>query len=267
MNFVERIDKLSFEYLSILFFGIIILFGVLFFALTIYFPDHGISSEVKQIDLLTSIYFSAVTITSLGYGEIIPLGFSQLLVMVEIFFGLLMFGVIISKIVSGRQKKTINNMYSHLQRMHLRTYGERLRELRKEIRKLFKEPEINTREVFGTRSLTKRASAKMHGLLMYLKHEEQRDIVFFEDLDAHYMTEIVISVNKTLRILFDLLLDKKVKMTPYRKTNLKYLFKTAEDLVFWIEKRGEPEKLGESVEEFKTTVKKYKPKLLGRSAV
>ena len=148
MDSVERIDKISFEHLSVMFFGIIIGFGILYFSLTIYLPDHGIVSNSKQINLLNSIYFSMVTITSLGYGDIIPIGFSQMLAVTEVIFGLFIFGLILSKIVSVRQQKIINNMYSNLQIMHLRTYRDRLRELRKEIRTLSRGSDIYIQEIF-----------------------------------------------------------------------------------------------------------------------
>src|SRR5947209_2648923 len=47
--------------------------------------------------LLASLYFSAVTATSVGYGDIVPVGFARLLAILESVAGLLLFGCVISK--------------------------------------------------------------------------------------------------------------------------------------------------------------------------
>ncbi|MCG2718846.1 MAG: ion channel, partial [Nanoarchaeota archaeon] len=62
-------------------------------------------------DFFTILYFSFITLTATGYGDVIPLGISRLLVIVEIFFGLAVFGLLISKIISARQQRIIEELY------------------------------------------------------------------------------------------------------------------------------------------------------------
>ena len=69
--------------------------------------------------LATCLYFSFVTATSVGYGDVIPLGAARLLAVAESAAGLLLFGVIVSKFVSRRQDQLIDEI-------HLSAFEDRL---------------------------------------------------------------------------------------------------------------------------------------------
>jgi hypothetical protein len=60
---------------------------------------------------LSALYFSAVTATSVGYGDIVPLGVARLIAIVESVAGLLLFGCVISKFVSRRQEQLIGEIH------------------------------------------------------------------------------------------------------------------------------------------------------------
>lgn len=87
------------EYFFTIFF--IVFFTVLLFA-TIY--SYGISAgnsyfieNGKKVDLSfsDSIYFSVVTLTTVGYGDIVPIGLFRFFVIVEIFMGLIYVGTLV----------------------------------------------------------------------------------------------------------------------------------------------------------------------------
>lgn len=54
--------------------------------------------------LLDAIYFSFVTATSIGFGDFVPVGPARVLAIIEGAAGLLIFGCVISKLVSRRQE-------------------------------------------------------------------------------------------------------------------------------------------------------------------
>lgn len=64
-------------------------------------------------DFLNMVYFSFVTLTStsMGYGETVPSGLVKILVIIEIFMGLVLFGILIAKFMSTRQEKIIEQLY------------------------------------------------------------------------------------------------------------------------------------------------------------
>lgn len=60
---------------------------------------------------LSALYFSAVTATSVGYGDIVPMGVTRLLAIAESISGLVIFGCVISKFVSRRQDQLIGEIH------------------------------------------------------------------------------------------------------------------------------------------------------------
>jgi hypothetical protein len=61
--------------------------------------------------LLSAVYFSAVTATSVGYGDIVPAGAARVLAIGESIAGLILFGCVVSKFVSRRQEALIAEIH------------------------------------------------------------------------------------------------------------------------------------------------------------
>ena len=76
---------------------------------------HGIGEDLKPLSdatFLTGIYFSVVTITSLGYGHMHPMGFSKALVCLEVLIGLAVIGIVIAKVTSQRLSYHVSRLFS-----------------------------------------------------------------------------------------------------------------------------------------------------------
>lgn len=74
------------------------------------FPGHGLTP--RAINFYDYIYFSLVTMSSLGYGDFQPLGLSRLVAGIEVLLGLVLLGVYISRIMSIRQQKLIEEIHA-----------------------------------------------------------------------------------------------------------------------------------------------------------
>jgi len=66
-----------------------------------------------------AVYFSFVTATSVGYGDIVPVGIGRVMAVAEAISGLLIFGAVIAKFVSHRQDELVSEI-------HRVTFDERL---------------------------------------------------------------------------------------------------------------------------------------------
>ena len=61
--------------------------------------------------LAAALYFSFTTATSVGYGDVVPVGAVRILAIVEAMAGLLVFGFVISKFLSRRQEQLIEEIH------------------------------------------------------------------------------------------------------------------------------------------------------------
>jgi len=90
-------------------------FGILYWLVS-FLPGHGLREQGQLLghgaaELLEAIYFSFVTGLSIGFGDIVPEGSVRLLAIVEGASCLLIFGALISRLVSGRQEELTEEIH------------------------------------------------------------------------------------------------------------------------------------------------------------
>lgn len=88
-------------------------FAVLYFMLS-FVPGHGPTVLHEGSNVFTrlgnSLYFSIVTATSVGYGDIVPQGFSKTLVSLQSIVALLLFAAFVTKIASHRESLALEEV-------------------------------------------------------------------------------------------------------------------------------------------------------------
>jgi HAMP domain-containing protein len=72
---------------------------------------NGETLAADAAGALSAVYFSAVTATSIGYGDIVPIGLARVLAIAEGIAGLILFGCVVSKFVSRRQEEVIGEIH------------------------------------------------------------------------------------------------------------------------------------------------------------
>jgi Ion channel len=126
-NWLDILANWSLKQLVGFWLGIIIVFGFVYWAAGVgmgWGLQAG-NTTVKPdfVGLGTAIYFSFVTALSIGYGDVIPLGPLRILAVAEGIAGLLIFGCVISKLVSRRQEELVEEI-------HRTTFEDRLDRVR-----------------------------------------------------------------------------------------------------------------------------------------
>lgn len=134
LSWLEAVAGLSLDRLIAIWFGMIIVFGLIYWIAGVGM-GMGLQagSTVIKADgpgLVTAIYFSFVTALSIGYGDVVPLGWLRLVAVVEGAFGLLIFGCVISKLVSRRQEELTEEI-------HRTTFEDRLDRMRTNLHLVF----------------------------------------------------------------------------------------------------------------------------------
>lgn len=112
LNFLRFVDRLSWLNLGAGFVLIISASSGLYYALSTLVPSHGLV-EIQDdgcVSLLDAIYCSIVTASSLGYGDIHPIGISRIVAATEVLGGLVVVGLAVTKLASERP--------SHIKHIH-----------------------------------------------------------------------------------------------------------------------------------------------------
>lgn len=120
---LEALGSRSAADLAVLWVGVVLVCTVLYW-LACAVPGNGltVSGQTETFglqSLLTSLYFSMVTATSVGYGDVAPHGVSRILATCEAVAALLIFGGMVSKFVSARQDRLIEQMNRNTFEDHL----------------------------------------------------------------------------------------------------------------------------------------------------
>jgi len=115
IGFLKLVDRTSFKKLILIWIGMIVIFGLAYFFLSLS-PANALSYEGQPIKanaagMFDSVYFSFITATTLGYGDISPKGILKLFSIIEAVLGLLIFGIVISKLMGTKQDAVLEEIY------------------------------------------------------------------------------------------------------------------------------------------------------------
>lgn len=86
--------------------------------------------NVKEISYSGAFYFSLVTATSLGYGDISPIGFGRVVASLDVLLGLSVVAIFVGKIASERQQSVLYLLYTSDAQRRINDYSIRFYDLR-----------------------------------------------------------------------------------------------------------------------------------------
>ena len=109
---VFLIKRVSGYQYALAFIGIILGFALSYSFLTQFGHGIGRGEESAEGSFLQGLYFSVITISSLGYGDFHPMGFSKVLACIEVLLGLGLVGIMIAKITSQRLSHYVGRLFS-----------------------------------------------------------------------------------------------------------------------------------------------------------
>jgi hypothetical protein len=113
---ITFLDKISFSQTFLIWLLVILLFAGIYFSLAWGFNNslmyRNEAIEPNGVGLLNSVYFSFITATTLGYGDIAPVGaISKIFAAAEVVIGLILWGLVISKLVGIKQERILEEVY------------------------------------------------------------------------------------------------------------------------------------------------------------
>jgi potassium channel LctB len=127
LRMMALLDRTSFSALGLVWFAVVLGFSFMYWVLGFWgsacLIDAGVPCDTSIESLGTALYFSFVTATSVGFGDVVPIGPARLLAVIEGGMALLIFGVLVSKLVSHKQEQLTEEI-------HLIAFEDRLGRVR-----------------------------------------------------------------------------------------------------------------------------------------
>ena len=108
----DRLNNLSYQEMFLTWIIAVSFFAVVYFVLS-YIPGEGPAPLLGEaVDrILIALYYSVITATNPGYGDILPFGISRLFAALEAVAGLFIFAVFVTKLMSRRQDIALREVH------------------------------------------------------------------------------------------------------------------------------------------------------------
>jgi hypothetical protein len=112
LSIAERFNALPYSLLFVFWGGTIVLFAFAYFLLS-FIPGHGpIGIDGSLLSRFgNSLYYSVITATNTGYGDIVPVGFSRLFAATQSITELFLFALFVAKLVTHRQDLALSEIH------------------------------------------------------------------------------------------------------------------------------------------------------------
>lgn len=113
-RFIESLTNLTYATLFLLWIAVILLASLCFVILANTAPMHAPVALVGKplwIQIVDAIYYSIITGTSVGYGDIVPRGISKVIASVQSISALFVFALFVTKLVSHRQELALDEVH------------------------------------------------------------------------------------------------------------------------------------------------------------
>jgi hypothetical protein len=246
------IDRLSTLQLFLVWIGTVLLCGFGYWVGAL-LGEHGLIDGNQALGtgihgLASALYFSFVTATSVGYGDVLPVGFARLIAIVEAVTTLLIFGAVIAKFVSHRQDRLVGEI-------HRVTFDERLDRVQSNLHVVISELlELTTLCETPTVPL-RRVATRLHSAVWLFLSELRttHDLLYQPRLmvEEIVLASILGNLASALEVLAELLscLPAGFSRTDHLEIALGSLTRTAEDicgncvpheytprLIFWMDR-------------------------------
>lgn len=109
----KLVTSLNFSQIFLVWLLFVAFYSSVYYITSSFSPENGLSipGEGRTTSFIDVFYFSVITATSTGYGDIIPLGYSRVISITEVITSLILFGLLVSKIVSFKQDLIMTEIY------------------------------------------------------------------------------------------------------------------------------------------------------------
>ncbi|MEI7961668.1 MAG: potassium channel family protein [archaeon] len=112
-DYSDWLDKANFKAIFTVWIAITIIFGMVYFFLATDTAHLEYTVNHTQVtSIFDTIYFSFVSGTTTGFGDIVPIGGFKLIAIIQVVVGLLLLALVTSRLVSIKQNAILSELYN-----------------------------------------------------------------------------------------------------------------------------------------------------------
>jgi hypothetical protein len=202
---LDLVQQRSTLQLFMIWVGMILLTGLAYWLGTLA-GEHGLIEAGRPVGadrqgFASALYFSFVTATSIGYGDIVPVGVARIVAVAEAITGLLIFGAVVAKFVSHRQEELVSEI-------HRVTFEERLDRVETNLHMVISEL-LSITALLETNAPLNRISTQLESatLLFVGELRTTRDLLYQPRLavEEGVLAAILATLASAMNVLADLL--------------------------------------------------------------
>jgi len=265
------IEKTKFSQVFTFWLIMIILFGMIFFLLG-YVPENSLTYADKMMSpswdgFFNSLYFSFITATSLGYGDVAPMGISKFLAGFEVILGLIIYGVLISKLVGVKQEVLLEEVYNISYEEIIDRLRSGLYLFRADVNRMLEKIESNTikqREIHDLWILFSGLDTTLLNIQKLIKPTLSEKF-YHKRLDAFrlelFLNSIQLSINKMQELIKALDSHKINWKNEMIITSIEDDVKVVRQIVDYLFKRGAEKKVIDKLEELQKSLDEVEAEL------
>jgi hypothetical protein len=151
-RFLAVLDQLNFSHIFLIWIAVVVLFGFAYFVLGNGAALVHAQTQTPVTGFLDHLYFSFVSATTTGFGDIVPTGVFKLVAILEVVAAFLLLALVTSKLVSLKQDIILNEIYDISFNERVNRLRSSLLLFRQNIERLIQKVEdktVSVREVNG----------------------------------------------------------------------------------------------------------------------
>ena len=215
---------------------------------------HGLEpvGNPGSISFLDSLYFSIVTISSLGYGDIHPVGYSRAVASMEVIAGLFIIGLAISKVASERTGYLLRRIYSSDVQQRLKYFSDAIDRCE---RLLAGDTNHNTED---WTNLVNEGFAIINGAKKFIGFEVYHGTMF-ELVPPKAFRNLVSSISRLLKSIVSQVSQRGVTGKPRR--TVKNMLKLSKGLAHTLSRNSDNEELIDLCEELQKKIANHREQM------
>ncbi len=190
---LSLLDEVHVYHIFLIWIGLIVFFGTVYH----FFSGNNGSlfstiAKTPVSNIFDSIYFSFITATSTGFGDIVPQGWFGILAIIEVTLGLLLLAFVTSKLVSIKQNLILGEIYEL-------SFMEKINRLRSSLL-LFRQHLSRTIMKVESKYIRKREISDLYIYIHSLETALEEIIPLIKHKGKHSFTKVIDPVNKELLV-------------------------------------------------------------------